>query len=82
MDERKWIACSDNLPDTDAPVLAAYRSQCRPRKRLSGHGWSLILARYTGGEWRFLTPRQKTRLPERIRYWMPLPPPPPTYSEK
>jgi len=69
-----WISVKSQLPESDVPVLVAYRAQYKPRKtNLDGTRWSIITARHAGGEWRFLTKNQKSRLPERIIYWMPLP---------
>lgn len=65
----KWESCAEQLPANNFPVLVAYLSETKRK-------WSVIQARYSGGEWRFLTKRHKSRIQERILYWMSLPEPP------
>ena len=66
----KWIPVSERMPRSDRMVLIMYRSA--PRNDKNGKP-SQHLARYAGGQWRFLVPRDKTKLPERVTHWMPLP---------
>lgn len=69
-----WISVTERLPESVDTVLIAYQSAYHASNKIQKmRGWSVLMARYAGGEWRFLTPKQKTRLPERIRFWMPIP---------
>lgn len=70
-----WISVKDELPRSHKKVLVAYlpgfhmdpaTKKVRPRR------WQIMFSRYSGGQWRFLVKNEKTRKPERIRYWMPL----------
>lgn len=77
MIENGWIPVAEALPQDDFPVIVAYlpgfhksTKQNRPRS------WSITVARFSGGEWRFIIPKQKTRLPSRIKFWQPSPTPP------
>lgn len=66
----KWFSVRDRLPSNERMVLIMYRSAPRADK---GGRPSQHLARYSGGQWRFLVPRDKTKIPERVTHWMRLP---------
>ena len=66
----QWIPVTKRLPRNDKPVLVAYNAMWKPSRQ---RHWSVHIVRYAGGQWRFLTTKEKTRKPERIRFWMPLP---------
>ena len=65
-----WTPVGERLPPNERMVLIMYRSA--PRNDKSGRR-SQHLARYAGSQWRFLVPRDQTKLPERVTHWMPLP---------
>lgn len=71
-----WVRCGERLPENDSLVLIAYNAAYRPRRHGCARRWSIIMARYAGNEWRFLTSKQKNRLIERVTHWRPLPPAP------
>lgn len=73
LDQREWISIEDHVPKTDIPVIVAYKAKNR---------YSIITARYSGNEWRFLFSKQQTRLPEKITHWMHLPSAPAQESER
>lgn len=68
-----WIAVTERLPRNSKRVLVAYNGMWKPSRR--SH-WAVLEAKYSGGEWRFLHPRHKSRKSERVRFWMPIPKPP------
>lgn len=72
MDAREWKS-ADRPPSGNAPVLVAYNAMWKPSRQKH---WAVLIARFSGGQWRFLNKKDKTRRPERIRFWMPLPKPP------
>lgn len=70
-----WISVTERLPKNDKRVLIAYRpgAHARPDGTLRKNPWQIMFSRYSGGQWRFLYPGEKTRKSERVRYWMPFP---------
>lgn len=65
-----WIHVEDDLPANAKTVLVAYNGMWKPARQ---RHWAVLMARYSGGQWRFLDKRTKSRKPERVRYWMPIP---------
>ena len=65
-----WICIDERLPSTDARVLVVYKAG--PGYCGSGSK-SAHFARFVAGQWRFLDLHDKSRLPERVTHWMPVP---------
>jgi hypothetical protein len=59
----RWVDCAERLPGHDGRVLIVYRSKHGKR--------SMHVARYSGGEWRFIDkPPKRVMTPERVTHWM------------
>lgn len=69
VDDTRWIPAS-RPPSGKAAVLVAYNGMWKPSRK---RHWTVLLAKFSGGKFRFLTTKDKTRKPERVKYWMPLP---------
>lgn len=63
-----WVPVRRQLPREGVRVLISYESRTGHRR--------VIFAIHSGGEWRFLEPRDKSKLPERITHWADEPKPP------
>lgn len=66
-----WISVNDRLPKKSHRVLVAYKKKFRVGRVNSPY--EIFDARYSGGQWRFLSPSLKTRVSRRVTHWMPLP---------
>lgn len=60
----RFTPVSERLPETDCRVLVLYQAGKSGSTRA-------MFARYSGGRWRFVDDRSKTRISERVTHWMP-----------
>ena len=65
-----WIRVDVRLPAEDVRVLVVYKAG---QGYGSGGSKSVHFARFAGGQWRFVARNEKSRLPERITHWTPIP---------
>ena len=72
-----WLSVGDYLPADPGVVLALYLVPERAGKRGRPAHWSVCPVRYSGGQWRFITPKHRERKPERVKFWAPRPALPP-----
>jgi hypothetical protein len=71
-----WTNVQDALPRDGRIVLVVYMRPIRRTGKAPTDRQKVLFALHSGGAWRFLEPRHKAMVGDRITHWMPKPPVP------